>query len=134
MKKTFIALSSVGASLSLPLIAFAQFTPNTGQTQILNIIRFVQNILNYVVPIMITVGFIMFAWAVFQFVTNKNAEERAGAQSLMIYSIVGIFVVSSVWGIVALVGQALDIGQGGKGVLPCVVDTNNDPLDGCQGY
>ncbi len=130
MKKVIISLGSVGA-LSLPLFAFAA---NAGQDQIIGIIKFVQNILNYVVPIVITIGFILLAWTIIQFVTNKNEEERAGAKSLMIYIIIGLFVMMSIWGIIALLGQALGIGQGGQTVIPCVVDTDNDPLNGCQSY
>jgi hypothetical protein len=131
MKKALIAIGSFAGSFGLPLLAFAQ---NSGQTQIIGIIKFIQNILNYVVPIVLTLGFILLAWAIIQFVTNKNEEERAGYKSLIIAALIGLFVISSVWGIIALAGQALGIGQGGTGVIPCVVDTDNDPLNGCQAY
>jgi TRAP-type C4-dicarboxylate transport system permease small subunit len=115
----------------MPFLALAQ---NTGQDQIVGILEAVQNILNLIIPIVLTIGFITLAWAIIQLITNKSEEERAGAKSLALYCVGGIFVISSLWGLVALVGRFFGVGQGGTGVIPCVVDTDNNALNGCQGY
>jgi uncharacterized membrane protein YidH (DUF202 family) len=121
MKKTLIALGSFG----LPLVALAQ---NPGQ--LFGILGIVKDVLNFVIPIVITLGVIYVIWGVIQFVTKTNEEERASAKNAIIYGIIGLFVVVSVWGLVGFVQNTLGIGGGGSAPIPCV---DVDPYTpGCQ--
>lgn len=126
MKKIIVTLGSVSASFGLPLVALAQ-----SGSQVTTILTNVQGILNAVVPITLTLGVIMLAWSIIQLVTTKNEEERGKAKGLMIMIIIGIFVIVSIWGIVAFIGNFFGIGQGGTSVVPCVIDSDNNPYNGC---
>ncbi|MAG12739.1 hypothetical protein CL630_02930 [bacterium] len=85
---------------ALPLFVLAQgFNPFT------NILTKVKNILDLVVPIVITLALIYFIWGVAQYVTAKDDDKKAEARDTMIYGTIGLFVIVSVWGIVMLLQQ-----------------------------
>lgn len=79
------------------------------------IVTNVKNLINNVIPILLIVGTVVFLWGVILYLTaGADEEKRANARSLMIYGIVGLFVMVAVWGIVnVLVGF---FGVGGTGV------------------
>lgn len=124
MKKFLIAVGS----FALPAVALAQ----TDSTQLFSILGIVQRVLNVVIPIVITLGVIYIVWGIIQFVTKTNEEERAKAKNAILYGIIGLFFIVSVWGVVAFIGRTLGIGGGGTALIPCVIDTDNNPYNGCQ--
>jgi fumarate reductase subunit D len=95
------------AALATPLFAFAQ--------QAFSIVSRIQQLVNQIIPILLIIGTIVFLWGVIMFLTaGADEEKRAGARSLMIYGLIGLFVMVAVWGIVnVLVGF---FGVGGTGV------------------
>ncbi|MCR4306785.1 MAG: pilin [Candidatus Yonathbacteria bacterium] len=103
--KKFIPLIAL---LVLPAIALAQ----TVQT----VIATVSNILNLVIPIVITLAVIYFFWGLAKYILNADNEEaRTEGRSIMIYGIIALFVMVSVWGLIGLVGNTFNVGQGGSG-------------------
>ena len=95
------------AALAAPLMAFAQ--------QAFTIVDRVRTFVNQIIPILLIIGTIVFLWGVITFLTAGGDEEkRADARQLMIYGLVGLFVMVAVWGIVnVLVGF---FGVGGTGI------------------
>ncbi len=83
-----------------PFLALAQ----TGQAGI--IVARIKNLVNQIIPILLIIGTIVFLWGVILYLTaGADEEKRANARSLMIYGLVGLFVMVAVWGIVnVLVG------------------------------
>lgn len=118
MKKS-IAFITASASF-LPMIAFAQ-----SGTQIYSIIGIVQNILNFIVPLIITLGIIYFIYGVVGYATAKDEEKRKESREIMIYGIIGLFVIVSIWGLIRFLGSATGVGQGGINCL------TNPTLPGC---
>lgn len=121
----------LAGSFLLPSLALAQ-GGGTNQAQLVGILTIVKNVLNLVIPIVVTLGVIYFIWAVIQYVTVKDEEERAKSRSHMIYGIIGLFVVVSIWGLIGFIGSTVGVGQGGSGIVPCVTDSDNNPYNGCQ--
>ena len=133
MKKFFVGIASFFA----PVVAFAQTggiidMGGTNSSQLQGLLSIVRGVLNIVVPIVITLGVIYFIWAVIQYVTVKDEEERAKSKTHMIYGIIGLFVVVSIWGLIGFIGNTVGIGQGGSGIVPCVNDADGNPYNGCQ--
>jgi hypothetical protein len=55
-----------------------------------------------------------FIWGVVKYVVSAdNEEKRTQAKYVMVYGVVGIFVIFSIWGIVALFSNVFGIGIGG---------------------
>ncbi len=118
MKKS-IAFITAGASF-LPMIAFAQ-----SGTQIFSILGIVQNILNFIVPMVITLGVIYFIYGVIGYVSAADEEKRTESRNVMIYGIIGLFVIVSIWGLIRFLGSSTGVGQGGINCL------TNPTLPGC---
>lgn len=95
MKKV---LASVLAA-TFPLLAFAQYTPSQG---IVGLIKFVSSILGYLFPVLIALAVIYFIWEVFQYTIAADEESKGKAKGQIVWGIVGIFVMVSVWGLVAI--------------------------------
>lgn len=95
-------LGLIGALLVLPLaFAHAQNTVNSVQDAGAFLIGLINNV---AVPVVFALAFIVFIWGVFQvFIlggTNEEAKEKGRA--LMIWGLIGFFVMVSVWGLVRI--------------------------------
>ena len=103
MKKLLASLS-LGA---LPVLALAQTTEATDAFSLLAIL---QNVVDAVIPFVIGLGVLVFIYGVFNFVTSAGDEEaRAGAKQLIIWGIIGIFVMVSVWGLVNILSRTFNL-------------------------
>lgn len=88
------------AALLVPAFAFAQNINNIqtlGDTFI--------NIINQVaVPLIFALAFIVFIWGVFNYfiLGGGDEEKRDKGRDLMIWGLIGFFIMVSVWGLVNL--------------------------------
>jgi fumarate reductase subunit D len=96
MKKYLAPL--VAVALTLPLLAGAATITSVSDagTTIINIIN------NVLVPVLFAVAFIVFIWGAFNvFILGANDEEaKTRGKNLMLYGLIGFFVMVSVWGLV----------------------------------
>ncbi len=92
-------IAYLAASFALPALAFAQVqnVQDLGGT-IIDIINTV------LVPLIFALAFIVFLWGVFQYFIAGGSDEEARekGKSLMIWGLIGFFVMVSVWGLVNL--------------------------------
>jgi hypothetical protein len=64
----------------------------------------------FIIQLLLTLALLYFAWGVGQYVLSSNSvEERQKARQVIIYGLVAMFVIVSVWGIVALFKAALGL-------------------------
>lgn len=86
------------AGFALPLVTFAATINNVGDvgTTIINIIN------NILVPVLFALAFIVFIWGAFTtFILGANDEEtKTRGRNLMLYGLIGFFVMVSIWGLV----------------------------------
>jgi hypothetical protein len=116
MKKALIFV----AAFALPAVAFAQTLD-----PILTFVQSVGHIVATLVPILIALAMVVFFWGLVRYLWGKGGKsDIAGAKSLMIWGLITLFVMVSVWGIINLAGSALRIGQGGSVPLPQVPAPN----------
>lgn len=88
----------VAAALALPLLAGAQ---QIDSVQALG--AFLISLINQVaVPLVFALAFIVFIWGVFLYFINggHNEEAQAKGKALMLYGLIGFFVMVSIWGLV----------------------------------
>ena len=107
-----------------PLLALAQ--PQTtgtfvgctgiGLGTIEGIICKIGILLNFVVPILITLGAIVFVWGVIAYVIASDEEAKKAGRDRMIFGIIGLLVIVAVWGLVALVARTFGINRGAETV------------------
>jgi len=93
MKKAVII--SLGA-VFLPLVAQAQQLDElTGLTQS------VGNIINLLIPIVFALAILYFFWGLAQFILAAGGDGADEGKSKMLWGIVAIAVMASIWGLVA---------------------------------
>lgn len=99
MKKIGVILTS----FAVPFLAFAQSTGtiNSFQSAGATIISIIDNVL---VPIIFALAFLIFIWGIFQYFIQggHDEEKREKGRSLMVWGLIGFFVMVSVWGLVHL--------------------------------
>ena len=110
-----------GAALFLlPAFVLAQTLPATNTT-LNSILVVIGSIVKLLLPIVIGLGVIVFLWGVVQYMTSGADEEKKGeARNLMIYGIIGRFVMVSIGGLVAVLARTFNVGQGGSPLVPGV--------------
>ena len=96
------------ALLSAPILAFAQVgrQPRT----LVDLINQFVEILSALIPFLFGIALIGFLWGVAQFILQSdNEEKRREGRQIMMWGIIGLFVMVAVWGLVALIGGTFGI-------------------------
>jgi NADH:ubiquinone oxidoreductase subunit 2 (subunit N) len=99
MKKVLLTSGTL-AALALPLVSLAQTVNNLSDAG-----NFVINTINnIIVPVLFAVAFIVFLWGAFQtFIMGASSDEtKDKGKSLMLWSLIGFFVMISIWGLVSI--------------------------------
>ncbi len=91
------AIYGIGASLSLlPLPVIAQVTDFKSFVAVVT-----GNILKPLVPLIVTLALVYFLWGASKYILHGGDEtKRAEGQKMMIYGVIALFVMVSVWGFV----------------------------------
>ncbi len=103
--------------LALPLAASAQTLQ-----PLANLIGAIARLVGALVPILITMALVAFFWGLVRYLFSKDGEKGlAGAKNLMIWGLVSLFVMVSVWGIVRLAQDALGVNPNAGATAPQVL-------------
>jgi hypothetical protein len=130
MKKTLTTLSLITSSVA---VALAQISGNItigntatqGQVNggaLLSLLALAQTIVTRLVPFAIGVAVLAFFWYLVRFIWlgKEDAEAKKVNMTGMGYSILALFLMVSIWGIVGFAGSIFGIGQGGNVPIPGV--------------
>ena len=105
----------IGASLLLPMFAFAQQLGNLD-----TLVVSIGNIINKVIPIMFAIALLGFFYGIIMYIFGSE-ESKVSAKKTMIWGVVALFVMASVWGLVRSIGTALNVNQdSGPAVTPLI--------------
>ena len=124
MKKILLTISLFVSSIFL---AYAQGSVNlgggsggstmtgNGSNALLSLLRIAQTIVGKLVPFLIGVALLAFFWFLILFIWKGQDDPAKQQESMkgMGYSILAIFVMVSIWGIISFAGSILGINQGG---------------------
>lgn len=94
MKKIF----SIVSTFAFPALAFAQGSVTDADS----LFSLVNSILKSVLPIIIAIAVIYFVYNAFMYMIAADEERKGEAKSKMIYGVIALFVMISVWGLVNL--------------------------------
>lgn len=106
-------LALIGVSFVLPAFAFAQ-TVDSAQSLASFVINFINNV---AVPLVFALAFVVFIWGVFEFfiLGASNDEKKKKGKSLMMYGLIGFFLMVSVWGLVHILTGTLNLNNAQPG-------------------
>lgn len=76
--------------------------------------------INFLVPIIFAIAFIVFIWGVFRYFIQGAAseEQRDKGKQFVVWSLVGFFLMLSIWGIVNLLTNTLSFDDNTRPCLP----------------
>lgn len=109
MKKAFALTSGVLAAFALPLVSFAQTRVN----DLGDVGSFIIDTINGIfVPVIFAIAFIVFVWGAFEtFIIGANDDEvKTKGKNLMLWGLIGFFVMVSVWGLVNILIGTVSFG------------------------
>lgn len=86
----------------------------TSPTDLCGVINVFVSIINKLIPFIIALTLLVFIWGIFQFVLASDSEEkRSEGRSTMLYGIIALFVMVSVWGLVNILVGTFGLSSGG---------------------
>lgn len=97
-----------------PMFAFA--------ADAFSIMDVIANILNFAIPILITLAVVYFIWGVIQYTVSSDEEAKKGARKKIINGLIGLFVIVAFWGIIALITTTFGVGPQKlqQDAIPCI--------------
>src|SRR3989344_7230179 len=106
------------ASLVFPLSAAAAITT------VWDIFGFIKRILDAALPLIIAIAVVWFIWGIFMYVVAVDDEKKSAAKDKIIYGIVGLFIMISVWGLVNILVRTFGLNT----VSPVTSTTSQLPV------
>ncbi len=99
----------IPALLLAPMMVFAQ---DGGLTNIQTLLEAFGTLVETALPIAVGIALLALFWGLALFIfAAGDANKKDKGVHLMIWSVVALFVMVSIWGLVAWLGDALDITQ-----------------------
>ena len=121
MRKSIISALSVIGAFALPLVAGAQgIVSTTPQQGIIGLIAFANAALNDIMLLFITLAIVVFFWGLIQYIL-KSGEERASGLTTIFYSIIAIFIMVSIWGVIHLLQATFGVNNSNSAETPSQV-------------
>lgn len=94
--------------MSLIPTVYAQTTSNPAVAGILA--KVLDNIVNPLVTLVFALATVIFLWGVYQYmISDADGGKRAEGAQHILWGVVGMFIMVSVWGIIRFVLSTLDI-------------------------
>jgi hypothetical protein len=130
MKKVLTTLSLAATTIGFALAQAVQPVVQAGVAEqgainggaLLAFLALLQTLVTRLVPFAIGLAVLAFFWYLIQFIWKgaEDAGKKAEAMKGMGYSILALFVMVSIWGLVGFLGSLFGIGQGGTTPIPGV--------------
>ena len=102
----------IPTALLLPVFALAQ---DQGFNEVDDFVQDAGAFINdTLIPILLAVAFLLFIWGLVQFFLvagDDNSEAKAKGKSLMLWGIFAFVIIVSIWGIVELIANGLNLGN-----------------------
>lgn len=108
-----------GSSISTPASTSSSLSQcsNIKFSSLIDILSWIKCIIGAgVIPLIFALAFVFFLWGVLKFIGASDSTKKEEGKKFIIAGLVGLFVMVSVWGIIAIVGNTL--GTNNSNVVP----------------
>ena len=108
----------VAGLMVAPFMALATDPLGTqvGGNTIFNILGTISAILNVIIPILITLAVVYVIYGVIKYATAKDEDAQKEGRTVIVSGIIALFVIVSIWGLVAILNSTFGINQGGSNI------------------
>ncbi len=113
MKKSITAISTVFSVVAGISFAFAQQPGQVNISPLQNLLGGAQALVSQAVPFLIGLAVITFFYGLVMFIWKgkEGGENLTKSKQFMMYSLVAIFVMVSIWGIIVFMQNILGLGN-----------------------
>ena len=101
-----------GSIWALPFMALAQ---TANPTYLSSLISGAKTLLDQLVVFLVALAVVWFIWNVIKYTISDDEEKKGKAKEQMIYGIIGIAVIVSIWGLVAILQSIFGVNTTGAG-------------------
>ncbi len=78
-------------------------------------------LLNTAIPVLITLAVVYFIWGVIHYAIARDEEAKTGGRDAMIYGLIALMVIVSVWGLVNFIKNFVGVNLGDDTIkVPCI--------------
>jgi Type IV secretion system pilin len=133
MKKKLMVLSGFVLGLA-PIVALAQVQTGgassgscalgtgtgAGGGTLFGLLCQIGSLLNSVVPVLIALGVVYFAWGVISYVVGSDEEAKKKGRDRIIFGIIGLAVIIGLWGLVNLLRNTFGLNNTQSVTLPTI--------------
>jgi hypothetical protein len=127
MKKALFTMFTAGTSLVLAsaqtiIIGSGSQQGQVNGSALISLLNLAQAIVSRLVPFAVTIAVLAFFWFLIKFIMQggQSADAKAASLKGMGLSILALFVMVSIWGIIGLLGSIVGVNQGGNIPIPGV--------------
>ena len=85
-------------------------------------------IFSRLIYLIIALAVVVFLWGVFRFIRSEGEEDRKTGREFMLWGIVGLFVMVSIWGLVAIFQSTLIPANTNYNITPRTININTSSL------
>ena len=111
------------ASSGITAAAIALIPALAAAASLFDTLAVVNTFLNALIGLFITLAIVIFFWGLIKYIFNVGEEKAAGLQ-IMMYGVIAIFVMVSIWGIIRLLQNTFNV-QSTDPIIPKGIQINN---------
>ena len=110
-KTLYVLAISTLLPFFIPVVVFAQ--------DITGVISKLFELVNVAMPVVIGLALLFFFWGVAIYILNEgNAEKKGQGRSIMLWGVIAIFVILSIFGLVKMLQNTFGIDEGQDASIP----------------
>ncbi len=107
MKKNLLKFTPI-----LTLLAFTPFVVSAQTTNgLTDVITKISALFSAILPVLVSFGVLYFIWGMVQYFIADGEEAKKNGRDRIIYGIIGLAVIVSIWGLVGILNQTFGLGQ-----------------------
>ncbi len=117
--KNILAKTAVVLTAGMPFLALA-LPPNdvvggknVGSDNLADLIGQINAVINTIIPFLVGLAVLVIIWGVFNYIAGAGDEEkRAEAKTYIVWGVVGVFIMLSIWGLVNVLVNSFALRKG----------------------
>ena len=84
------------------------------QANAFSVLGVIANIMRILIPLLITAALLYFIWGVVRYVIATDSDGKASAKDVVVRGVLGLVVITTIWGLVGFVQSTFGFGSGGS--------------------
>ena len=97
-----------------------------------DLVNILVDLIDTAIPVLVSAAVLVFFWGLAKFIRNSgNEKSHTDGRNLMIWGVIGLFVMVTVWGLVRFTQSSLGIVSGPSLGIPLLPTNNSSQIGYC---